>query len=100
MTERPVSPETDVTVRFTLPSQTDTLSVRARVAWVSAAETESGAISGMEVRFLELTPSQAIGIGTFVDSTSETSRPDSSYYRSNLLHRTPPASLWSSVSYR
>ena len=78
VTERPASPETDLTLRFTLPGQTDTFSVRAQVAWVSAAETEPGAISGMGVRFLELSPSQAIAIGTFVDSTSETSHPDSS----------------------
>lgn len=78
VTERPASPEIDLTLRFTLPSQTDTLSVRARVAWVSAAENEPGALSGMGVQFLELTPSQAIAIGRFVDSTSETSRPDSS----------------------
>lgn len=78
VTDRPASPETDLTLRFTLPSQTDTLSVRARVAWVSAAENEPGVTSGMGVQFLELTPSQAIAIGRFVDSTSETSRPDSS----------------------
>lgn len=78
VTEHPAAPATDVTLHFTLPSQTDPLSVRARVAWVSGDETETGTISGMGVRFLELTRSQATAISTFVDSTSETSDPDSS----------------------
>jgi uncharacterized protein (TIGR02266 family) len=77
--DRLAAPGTEVTLHFTLPSQTDPLSVRARIAWVSGEETEPDALNGMGVRFLDLTPSQAIAIGTFVDSIpAQTSGPDSS----------------------
>jgi uncharacterized protein (TIGR02266 family) len=78
VTERPAPPETEVMVHFKPPGMVDTFSVRARVAWVSGVEGEPEAISGMGVRFLDLTQSQTMAIATFVDTLSaETSGPDS-----------------------
>lgn len=76
--DRPALPGTEVTLHFTLPSQTDPLSVRARITWASTEDTESGALNGMGVRFLDLTKPQAVAIGSFLDSMpAQTSSPDS-----------------------
>lgn len=78
-TERPAPLETDLMFHFTLPGEANPFAVRARVTWVSREDAEPDAIAGMGVRFLELSESDALAIGTFVNQVStETPGPDSS----------------------
>lgn len=78
-TDRPAEPDTEVMLHFKLPSSSQPLSVRARVAWISGAEKDPVAITGMGVQFLDLGPSDTTAIGTFVDRLcAEGSPPDSS----------------------
>lgn len=78
-TESPVAPGTEVTLHFKLPDPFDPLSVPARVAWMSRAEAEPGATTGMGVQFLDLKPLEAAMIGSLVDRLdAEASAPSSS----------------------
>lgn len=77
-TERPGPPGTEIGLRFTLPSVSAPLSVRARVAWKARQETEAGVVSGMGVEFFDLNPMDAAVIGSFVERLrAEASAPDS-----------------------
>lgn len=76
--ERPAAVEAEMMLHFTLPGTADPLAIHASVAWVSWENTEAGAMSGMGVRFLHLTQSQAVTLGTFVDRISTNSNSGSS----------------------
>ncbi len=71
VTDHPAAPETEIVLDFTLPSLSDPLSVRVRVAWVSGEDTEPRAVCGMGVRFIDLTPADAVAIGSLVGNFSE-----------------------------
>ncbi len=66
-TEGPAAPGTEVIIRFTLPNVFDSLSVPARVVWISGDKTDASAITGMGVQFLYLKPYEAAVIGSLVD---------------------------------
>jgi Tfp pilus assembly protein PilZ len=66
-TERPAAPGKEVVLRFTLPGQSDPLSVRAQVAWMSGEKQDPTVVKGIGVKFLDLEASMASAIGTLVD---------------------------------
>lgn len=65
--ERPLPPDTQVSLRFTLPDSPQPLAVRGRVAWVSGDDKDPDVIVGMGVQYLNLEPSAAAAIGALVD---------------------------------
>ena len=78
-TEPPPPPGEEYLLHFTPPGLTHSLSIPARVAWTCIGESESGAITGMGVQFLEPKPSEAAVLDRIVDRlrTEASSLPDS-----------------------
>ena len=70
-TERPFAPGTEINVSFKFPGRSDSVSVRAHIAWMSGAEKDSTVTTGMGVKFLDLDPSVSSAIGTLVDRLCE-----------------------------
>jgi Tfp pilus assembly protein PilZ len=66
-TERPLPPDTQVSLRFRLPDSPQPLAVRGRVAWVSGDDKDPDVVVGMGVQYLNLEPSAAAAIGALVD---------------------------------
>jgi uncharacterized protein (TIGR02266 family) len=65
-TEQPAAPETEVSLRFTPPTLSRPLSIGARIVWCSRGR-ESGAVTGMGVKFIAAEPSAIGTIDSLVD---------------------------------